>query len=486
MSWTPQDPGQGDPAVIAALAADLQTQADDAATAARQLRGLHEHTTDTVWRGEAADTFRDRIAHLPTHLDTLHTSYTDAAAGIRAYAAAVTQIADDTTTAHQRISTAQHEHQAAASAQAAWTPPLDPTTGHPLPGSLNPHDDTVAAATATLTFAQSALHDLADDRTAADHRAIAALKQAHHTGIRNKPWWHTALATASTALAKITTVLIAIAIIAVVVLAIVQPELIPALLVIAGESLSALSAAQLAVDTTRLATGDDVSWGSLAVDALGTLPGIDELAAAGRLGAFGETTADAASKLSELARTFTGSAASKLAKFVAGGAESASGIERTATTVDDLAQMHTDVVQSYTGTSFRQLNTLARTGGQYMSPQEVEALSRLSAKLSTALAMLPNYEGVVYRGTTLDEDLIAKYQPGSIVREDAFTSTSTDTPFPGNTQFTITAVTGKEISKWSLIPDENEVLFDKGTRFRVMSKDFDDGICYIHMRELPR
>ncbi|MEO7286121.1 MAG: hypothetical protein ABI140_04305 [Jatrophihabitantaceae bacterium] len=95
--------------------------------------------------------------------------------------------------------------------------------------------------------------------------------------MKNKHWWQKALDLASDALAKITIVLLVVALVAILVLAIVQPELIPGLLLLAGQVLTALSAAQLTVDGTRKATGEDVTWGSLGLDTLGLLPGIGKL-----------------------------------------------------------------------------------------------------------------------------------------------------------------------------------------------------------------
>ena len=92
--------------------------------------------------------------------------------------------------------------------------------------------------------------------------------------MKNKHWWQKALDFVSEALSKITIVLMVVALVAIVVLAIVQPELIPGLLLLAGQAMTALSAAQLAVDGARKASGENVSWGQLGMDALGALPGL--------------------------------------------------------------------------------------------------------------------------------------------------------------------------------------------------------------------
>jgi uncharacterized protein YukE len=115
VSWSADDPGQGDPAIIAGLAAEFQDQADEAAAAARQLRALHANASDALWRGDAANAFRHRIGDLPPHLDKLHSSYQTAADGMRAYAAAVTQIGDDAAGQRQRLAGAESEHASTSS-----------------------------------------------------------------------------------------------------------------------------------------------------------------------------------------------------------------------------------------------------------------------------------------------------------------------------------------------------------------------------------
>jgi len=95
--------------------------------------------------------------------------------------------------------------------------------------------------------------------------------------MQNKHWWQKVLDLVSDGLAKITIVLMVVALVAIVVLAVVQPELIPGLLLLAGQVLAGLSVAQLAVDGARKATGEDVSWGALSLDALGLLPGVGKL-----------------------------------------------------------------------------------------------------------------------------------------------------------------------------------------------------------------
>lgn len=284
MTWTEADPGQGDPDGLLTLARDLQGDADDAAAAARTLRSVQHNAGDAVWKGSSADAFRERINKLPSQLDKLNASYADAAASLRGYAASVRQIASEARVQQQDLQQSQDNLTTAQAAQAAWTPPPHPVTGQPDPAAKNPHDEQVATASASIRKAQARLHELAGQRQTADGRLVGALQHAHGEGMHNKHWWQKALDFVSDALAKITIVLMVVALVAVVVLAIVQPELIPGLLLLAGQVLTGLSAAQLAVDGTRKATGENVSWGTLGLDAFGLLPGI------GRLGKFADAT----------------------------------------------------------------------------------------------------------------------------------------------------------------------------------------------------
>jgi hypothetical protein len=139
-----------------------------------------------------------------------------------------------------------------------------------------------------------------------------------------------------------------------------------------------------------------------------------------------------------------------------------------------------DAIKDYSGSAYVQLNSHLRAGAPMPS-----SLTDLSSNLSSALSKLPDYKGMVYRGTTLDDAALAKYVQGKVVTEDAFTSSSTTRPFPGNTQFTIFSSSGKEISGLSSIPTEDEVLFNKGTHFQVLSKGVKNGVNLIILKEVP-
>ncbi|MGH8906310.1 MAG: WXG100 family type VII secretion target [Egibacteraceae bacterium] len=58
----------------------------------RTLKGLRDQLDDTVWRGEAADAFRQRIDELPPKLDKLHASYEKASQALGAYGKTLTDL----------------------------------------------------------------------------------------------------------------------------------------------------------------------------------------------------------------------------------------------------------------------------------------------------------------------------------------------------------------------------------------------------------
>ena len=90
--------------------------------------------------------------------------------------------------------------------------------------------------------------------------------------------------------------------------------------------------------------------------------------------------------------------------------------------------------------------------------------------LNDALDRLPDYPAAgLRRGTSLSPEDVARYVPGRIVTEAAFTSASIGKGFSGNVRFTIHGRHGKHIDRLSAYPSEREVLFKAGTRFRVLN-----------------
>ncbi len=127
----------------------------------------------------------------------------------------------------------------------------------------------------------------------------------------------------------------------------------------------------------------------------------------------------------------------------------------------------------YTGLGSEDLNFALRSDAL-----DTSQLARIEA-ISTALKKLPAYDGPVFRGTDLPSEVLAHYQPGEVITEDAFLSTTTDPAvarspeFEGNVEFRILSSTGRDISSFSMISDEQEVLFRAGAKFYVLDRIVD-------------
>ncbi len=114
-------------------------------------------------------------------------------------------------------------------------------------------------------------------------------------------------------------------------------------------------------------------------------------------------------------------------------------------------------------------------------------------RVSEALYRLPPSPGTTFRGSLHPEDVLAHYTPGHIITESAFTSTSRDLEpvlklsRGGNVLFEITGTSGRDISSYSFLEAEKEVLYDKGTYFQVVSRTWvaDLDRWWIVMREVP-
>jgi hypothetical protein len=138
-----------------------------------------------------------------------------------------------------------------------------------------------------------------------------------------------------------------------------------------------------------------------------------------------------------------------------------------------LTTEHLSTVADYTGLGHEDLNSALRNGTMDASQQaQVQALNE-------ALEKLPPHHGPVFRGTHLPDDELARYQPGVVVTERAFVSTSMDpgvarfAAFAGNVEFKILSSTGRDISSISMFPSEREVLFPTGVQFYVLDRKSD-------------
>jgi hypothetical protein len=152
---------------------------------------------------------------------------------------------------------------------------------------------------------------------------------------------------------------------------------------------------------------------------------------------------------------------------------------------EPLSPQELSALADYTGLGHEDLNDALRGGSV-----DASQLSRVEA-LNRALDKLPAHEGPVFRGTNLPPEVLGQYQPGAIVTESGFLSTSRDLTvaqseaFAGNVEFRILSKSGRDISSLSVLPDEQEVLFRTDVPFYVVDRrtDLHTGITIIEMIE---
>lgn len=131
---------------------------------------------------------------------------------------------------------------------------------------------------------------------------------------------------------------------------------------------------------------------------------------------------------------------------------------------DLLTDLDVAALTDFTGQGYRELNALLHSN----APVEAGVAARAVA-VSAALAKLPNVPGSFVRGTTLTPSQLDRYVAGSRLHEHAFTSSDRFEAFAGNTIFFIKGFSGKDVTPWSVHKStENEILFDRSTRFDVL------------------
>ncbi|RJQ70558.1 hypothetical protein D5S17_28940 [Pseudonocardiaceae bacterium YIM PH 21723] len=129
----------------------------------------------------------------------------------------------------------------------------------------------------------------------------------------------------------------------------------------------------------------------------------------------------------------------------------------------------------YTDTECVDLNDALRSN----DPAKMAEQQPFADNLNSMLDKLPNHEGPVRRGITVEgadlRDVLQRYEPGTTIKEPGFTSTAPGhAGFGGNVEFQIYSRTGKDISEFpSRMMYEEEVLFGSGTNFKVLGRDYD-------------
>ncbi len=121
-------------------------------------------------------------------------------------------------------------------------------------------------------------------------------------------------------------------------------------------------------------------------------------------------------------------------------------------------------IVAYSGSHYGEINRQLRAG------KMTEAQDKFRQSLNAGLDKLPSHDGTTYRKASLSPAQAALYEPGYIVEERGFMSTSkVKGTWSGSHNFTIHGKNGKDIQKLSSHASEAEVLFKSGSRFKVLS-----------------
>lgn len=152
-------------------------------------------------------------------------------------------------------------------------------------------------------------------------------------------------------------------------------------------------------------------------------------------------------------------------------------------------------INAYTSSMYRDINGLLRGKKDFTDdPEYKQQIQDIADKAAEGLRSLPDYKGETYRGTVLDNSLIAKMKVGGTYSDKGFLSTSTDPKVAdgfsgfndaGKTQvlFTIEGKHGKDISSASNFQNEKEILFNPSSKFRITSMEEKDGYLQVGMKQ---
>jgi uncharacterized protein YukE len=181
------NPTPGRPEAFAALARELGDTAGRAEDTHRRLVSLRDGTDHSIWRGQAADSFREELGPLIRNLGRLHESYSRASEALSVYGSKLAELQGEANTVVEEAASADADQRAALEKQAA--------AGSADPGAAAAWEDAIRAHGDRLRLARERIERIRDDRRGAETRAVDGLEAAGELGIHNRrrPAWQRAL-----------------------------------------------------------------------------------------------------------------------------------------------------------------------------------------------------------------------------------------------------------------------------------------------------
>jgi uncharacterized protein YukE len=268
-----RNPVVGDPARISSLAQQLNTTAETLKTQADRLRAV---TTDQFWKGDAATAFTHIKDKLPPLLDKVVKRYGSVGEALAKYAPDLQHAQESAQRALQAYREAKGQQQTAQASATQYTQLQQQAQlqGQPFVWAGANPDTQVEGASQAVGNAIRMMTDAMDTRDAVASTCSSRIRAAVDDDLKNDDSFWGKLKKIGKkivdALEKIAPVLRKVA--AVLGVAAALLCWVPVLgEVLAGAAL-VVSAVSLAVDLTLKASGKDVSWGDIAMDAVGVIP----------------------------------------------------------------------------------------------------------------------------------------------------------------------------------------------------------------------
>lgn len=140
-------------------------------------------------------------------------------------------------------------------------------------------------------------------------------------------------------------------------------------------------------------------------------------------------------------------------------------------------------INQYIGPESYKINETLRDNLD-LTRQQQEFLNNLDK----ALDKIPNYNGIVQRSLMLDKkqlnSFLELHQEGNVIKYKAYTSTTSGNRYNdfSNVELLIKSINGKDMRKYNR--EEQEILFKRNTKFKVIRKEKINDIYYIQMEEI--
>ena len=148
----------------------------------------------------------------------------------------------------------------------------------------------------------------------------------------------------------------------------------------------------------------------------------------------------------------------------------------------ELSEDEQYAINQYIGPESYKINEALRNDLNLTKQQE-----KLLSNLDKALNKMPNYNGVVQRSIILNREQLKKFlelhQEGSVIKYKAYTSTTIGARYNehSNVELLIKSTNGKDIRKYN--KEEQEILFKRNAKFKIIKKEKINNTYYIHMEE---